>query len=83
MHKAMITKAFVGSRVGFAGAVVLFLLRVPVIGIHRRDGKRLPPPASPDTQPRFALLNSPSEGRKPEALRASSLSQALAGRRVA
>jgi hypothetical protein len=51
MHKAMITKAFVGSRVGFAGAVVLFLLRVPVIGIHRRDGKRLPPPASPDTQP--------------------------------
>ena len=32
-----------------------------VIGIHRRDGKRLPPPASADTQPDLHLLNSPSE----------------------
>jgi hypothetical protein len=34
-----------------------------VIGIHRGDGKPLPPPASPDTPALFALLNSPGNAQ--------------------
>ena len=51
-----------------------------VIGIHRGDGKRPPPPASPDTPARVALLTPPAR-HKPETLAALPVCGPLVGTR--
>jgi hypothetical protein len=42
-----------------------------VIGIHRRDGRRLPPPASPDTPARFATAELAKRGTQAPGLAGS------------